>query len=61
MYKIGLSYKIVVHGTVELSRRSVARALLFCKGRDTRNRSALMSCYMFQVYYIQVPLGFIPN
>ena len=28
--------------TVELSRHSVARALLFCKGRDRRERSALV-------------------
>ena len=35
-----------VHGTVELSRRSVARALPYCKGRDTRERSALVNCYI---------------
>ena len=27
---------IIVHRTVELSRRSVARALPICKGRDMR-------------------------
>jgi hypothetical protein len=34
-----------VHITVELTRRSVARYLLFLKERDTRKRSALMNCY----------------
>ena len=30
--------------TVELSRRSVARTLPFCKGRDTREWSASVIC-----------------
>ena len=34
----------MVRRTVELSRRSVARDLLLRKARDTRKRSALMSC-----------------
>ena len=33
--------------TVELSRHSVARALLFRKERDIRKRSALMICSTF--------------
>ena len=32
-------------GTVELSRRSVAQALPFCKECDMRKRSALVICY----------------
>jgi hypothetical protein len=35
----------MVCGTVELSRRSVARdSASFCKERDTRKRSALVNC-----------------
>ena len=35
---------VLMHGTVELSRRSVARDLPFRKWRDMRERSALVIC-----------------
>ena len=37
-------YTQIKSRTVELSRHSVARALLFRKERDTHKRSALMIC-----------------
>jgi hypothetical protein len=39
-------YNSVRRVTVELSCRSMARALPFCKERDIRERSALMICYI---------------
>jgi hypothetical protein len=55
MYPTGLSFNNIVHGTVELSRRSMARTLLFRKERDMHNRSASVICSMSSISISKYP------